>query len=138
MKKYVKTNIFPIIIEVIFIISCFIIPREYCIYTNFCFFLILAIYFGYKKDFSLKEWLHTLKSGKIFWKHVVLTTFGLIGAFLITTILEGVFPDLNTGMIKLRCNSWITLIMFAMSTILFPPIVEETFYRKNMISFENN
>ena len=44
MKKYVKTNIFPIIVEVIFIISCFIVPREYYIYTNFCFYLILAIY----------------------------------------------------------------------------------------------
>ena len=40
-------------------------------------------------------------------------------------------------MIGLRRNSWITLIIFAMSTILLPPIVEETFYRKNLISFEN-
>ena len=73
MKKYVKTNIFPIIVEVIFIISCFIVPREYYIYTNFCFYLILAIYFGCRKDFSIKEWLHSLKSGKKFWKHVILT-----------------------------------------------------------------
>ena len=29
------------------------------------------------------------------------------------------------------------MIVFAMSTILLPPIVEETFYRKSIISFEN-
>lgn len=136
-KKYVKTNLFPIIIEVIFIISCFIVPKEYYIYTNFCFYLILAMYFWCRKDFSLKEWLHNLKSGKKFWKHVILTALGFIGAFAITMVLECIFSDFNTGMIELRRNSWITLIIFAISTILLPPIVEETFYRKNMISFEN-
>lgn len=137
MKKYIKTNIFPIIIEVIFIISCFIVPREYYIYTNFCFYLTLAIYFWCRKDFSLEKWIHNLKSGKKFWKYVILTALGFIGAFVITTVLEGMFSDFNTGMIGLRRNSWITLIIFAMSTILLPPIVEETFYRKNLISFEN-
>ena len=137
MKKYVKMNLFPMIIEVIFIISCFIVPREYFIYTNFCFYLILAIYFWYRKDFSLKEWLHNLKSGKKFWKYVILTALGFIGAFVITVAFENMFSELNTGMIGLRRNSWITLIIFAMSTILLPPIVEEIFYRKNMISFEN-
>ena len=137
MKKYIKTNIFPIIIEVIFIISCFIVPREYYIYTNFCFYLTLAIYFWCRKDFSLVIWIHNLKGGKKFWKYVILTALGFIGAFVITTVLEGMFSDFNTGMIGLRRNSWITLIIFAMSTILLPPIVEETFYRKNLISFEN-
>lgn len=137
MKLYIKTNIFSIIIEVIFIISCFIVPREYYIYTNFCFYLILAIYFWWRKDFSLKKWLYNLKSGKEFWKQVIMTALGFIGAFVITMVLENLFPDLKTGMIGLRRNSWITLFIFAISTILLPPIVEETFFRKNMISFEN-
>lgn len=137
MKKYVKTNFYPIVIEAIFIISCFHVPKEYYIYTNFCFYLTLAIYFLCRKDFSLKNWIHNLKSGKKFWKSVILTALGFIGAFLVTTVLESIFPDFSTGMIGLRRNSWITLIIFAMSTILLPPIVEETFYRKNMISFEN-
>ena len=137
MKKYVKTNLFPIVIEAIFIISCFHVPKEYYIYTNFCFYLTLAIYFLCRKDFSLKNWIPNLKSGKKFWKSVILTALGFIGAFLVTTVLESIFPDFSTGMIGLRINSWITLIIFAMSTILLPPIVEETFYRKNMISFEN-
>ncbi len=137
MKKYIRTNIFPIVIEAIFILSCLIVPREHYIYTNFCFYLILAIYFLCRKDFSFKEWLHHLKSGKRFWKHVALTALGFIGGFVITMVLENLFPDWDTGMIGLRRNSWITLIIFAISTVLLPPIVEETFFRKNMISFEN-
>ena len=137
MKKFLKANLFPIIIEVIFIISCIIVPKEYYIYTNFCFYLILAIYFWCRKEFSLKNWMSNLKSGKAFWKAVIFTALGFIGAFVITTILESIFPDFNTGMIGLRRNSWITLIVFAVSTILLPPIVEETFYRKSIISFEN-
>lgn len=137
MRKYIKANIFPIIVEIIFIISCFIVPREYYIYTNFFFYLILAVYFWCRKDFSIKEWLHNLKSGKMFWKQVVLTAMGFISAFAITMVLESIFSDLNTGMIGLKRNSWITLIIFAISTILLPSIVEETFFRKNMISFEN-
>lgn len=137
MGKYIKANMFPIIVEVIFIISCFIVPREYYIYTNFFFYLILAVYFWCRKDFSIKEWLHNLKSGKMFWKQVVLTAMGFISAFAITMVLESIFSDLNTGMIGLKRNSWITLIIFTISTILLPPIVEETFFRKNMISFEN-
>jgi hypothetical protein len=34
MSSYIKTNMIPIIIEMIFIISCFVIPKEYFIYTN--------------------------------------------------------------------------------------------------------
>lgn len=137
MKNYIRTNGFPIIIEVIFILSCFLVPRAYFIYTNFGFYLILAIYFWCRKEFSLKEWLHNLKSGKKFWKSVILTALAFIGAFVITMVLERIFPNFNTGMIGLRRNSWITLIIFAISTIILPPIVEETFFRKNMISLEN-
>ena len=45
MNKYIKLNIIPIIIEIIFVVSCFIIPKEYFIYTNFLFYMFLLIYF---------------------------------------------------------------------------------------------
>ena len=66
-----------------------------------------------------------------------MTALGFIGAFVITMVLESIFPNFNTGMIGLRRNSWITLIIFAISTVLLPPVVEETFFRKNMIFFES-
>lgn len=80
MRKCIKANVFPFMVEVIFIISCFIVPGACYIYTNFCFYLILAVYFWRRKDFSLKEWLHSLKSGKKFWKQVLLTALGFLGA----------------------------------------------------------
>ena len=64
MNKYIKLNIIPIIIEIIFVVSCFIIPKEYFIYTNFLFYMFLLIYFYIKKEFSFKEWLNNIKSGK--------------------------------------------------------------------------
>ena len=34
-------------------------------------------------------------------------------------------------------NSWFTLLIFIISTILLPAITEETFFRKNMILLDN-
>lgn len=137
MGKYLRKNIIPIIIESVFILSCFIFPKEYFIYTNFIFYLLLLIYFCIKKDFSLKEWLSNIKGGKRFWKQVSITVLLFISAFIITIILENLFPNYNTGTIALRRDSWLTLTIFAISTIILPAITEETFYRKNMISFQN-
>lgn len=137
MSKYIKLNIIPIIIEIIFIVSCFIIPKEYFIYTNFIFYMLLLIYFYIKKEISLKEWLDNVKSGKKFWKEVIITALFFILAFIITTILENAFSKNNTGTIALKRDSWLRLIIFAISTILLPAITEETFYRKNIISFKS-
>lgn len=137
MRQYIKSNILPVIIELIFIVSCFLIPKDYFIYTNFIFYLLLLIYFLIRKDFSIKEWLNNIKSGKMFWKQVIITAIFFVLAFVITVILENMFPDYDTGTIALKRNSWIKLIIFSISTILFPAVTEETFYRKNMISFSN-
>ena len=88
MSKYIKLNIIPIIIEIIFIVSCFIIPKEYFIYTNFLFYMLLVIYFYIKKEFSFKEWLNNIKSGKKFWKQVIITALLFMVAFIITTIFR--------------------------------------------------
>lgn len=137
MSNYIRKNMIPIIIETAFIISCFIIPTEYFIYTNFIFYLLLLVYFCIKKDFSLKEWLNNIKSGKGFWIQVIITASLFIIAIIITMFLENIFPKYNTGMIALRGNSGLTLTIFAISTILLPAITEETFYRKNLISFQS-
>lgn len=102
MNKYIKLNIIPIIIEIIFVVSCFIIPKEYFIYTNFLFYMFLLIYFYIKKEFSFKEWLNNIKSGKKFWKQVIITALLFMLAFIITTILEDVFSNYNTGTIGLE------------------------------------
>lgn len=137
MKEYLKKNIIPFLIEAAFILSCFIVPKEYIVYTNFCFYLFLLIYFIAKKDFSAKAWLDNIKSGKQFWKNTLLTGAFFLLAFALTTVLENIFPDLDTGTIALNRDNWLRLIAFAISTMLFPAITEETSFRENMISFEN-
>ena len=137
IKDYVKKNCIPIIIEIVFIISSFAVPKEYFIYTNFLFYLFLFVYFTVKRELVLKDWFLSFKSGKTYWKQVVLTSLGFFLAFVITTTLESFFPNLDTGMIGLRRNSWLTLLIFFISTILLPAVTEETFYRKSLILFKS-
>ncbi|MDE5820085.1 MAG: CPBP family intramembrane metalloprotease [Lachnospiraceae bacterium] len=137
MNAYWKKNLLPLAVEIAFIISCLVIPAEYFIYTNFLFYFVLLLYFVAVKDFSAKEWGRNLKGGKTFWKPVGITVFFFMLAFAATMILESTFPQLDTGMIGLRRDNWFTLVLFAISTIVLPPVVEETFYRKNLILTEN-
>lgn len=133
MKDYLKKNMIPLGIEALFIVSCFTLPSEYYIYSNFVFYMSLLVYFAVMKSFSLKEWGANLKNGGTFWKPVLITAFFFMAAFAVTTVLESIFPDFNTGMIALRRDNWFRLFLFAISTIVLPPVVEETFYRKNLI-----
>lgn len=135
ISKYIKTNAIPLVIELIFIVSCFLTPKEYFIYTNFFFYFLLLIYFLNRKDFSIKEWIDNIKSGKKFWKQVLITAIFFVLGFVITVVLENMFPNYDTGTIALQRDSWLKLIIFSISTILLPAITEETFYRKNMILF---
>lgn len=52
-------------------------------------------------------------------------------------MLEGFFPNFEIGSISLRRGSWLTLIVFVISTIFLPAVTEETFYRKNMILLDS-
>lgn len=135
--KYVKANLIPLIIEILFIISYYIFPKDDFIYVNAFFYVLLFVYFLISKDLNLKEWFLSFRSGKKYWIQVLLTFLGFMLAFILTTILEGIFPGLETGTINLRRDTWLTLGVFAISTILFPAITEETFYRKNMILLDS-
>ena len=64
-SKYIKSNIFPIIVESLFILACLFF-RKYCIYINFLFYIALAVYFKQRKDFSIKEWLNSVKKDAFF------------------------------------------------------------------------
>lgn len=137
VKVYIKRNIIPISIEIVFLISCFIIPSEFFIYTNFIFYLSLLFFFVIRKEFSMREWIGNMKQGRKFWKPVFITVVFFLFAFVITTVLENMFPDFHTGSIGLKRDSWFELVLFAISTIALPPIVEELFYRKSMIFLDS-
>lgn len=134
---YIKRNLFPIVVQLLFVISCLVVEKEAFIYINFLFYATLSIYFYRRKDFVFKDWIEAIKSGKAFWKQVILTIIFLFGAVTLTSMLEKIFPELDKGMILLRADNWLEFILFTGSTILFPPIVEETFYRKDLIFFQS-
>ena len=102
IKYYVKKNCIPIIFEIFFIISCFLVPKEYIIYTNCLFYVCLFIYYILKRDLNLKDWFFSFKSGKKYWEQVGLTLLGFMLAFGITIALENIFPNIDTGFIGLR------------------------------------
>lgn len=136
--EYLKSNAILIALELLFVLSCFVLDRERFIYTNFLFYALLVIYFGVKKDFSLRDWLDSFKSGKQFWKEVFFTAFLLGLTFVLSTFLEGLFPHFDTKMISLKADNWLEMILFSTSTIFLPPVAEEVFYRKNLVSFKNS
>lgn len=137
MKAYIQKNVIPILIEAAFILSFLFVPEEYAVYTNFVFYTSLAIYFGTQKTFSLKTWKIQLCSGKDFWSAVFWTGVFFMIAFGFTGVLEGMLPDVDTGMIGLRRSNWLELVLFAVSTVFLPPVVEELFYRQSLISFQS-
>ena len=134
--RYIKSNIFPIILEILFVPACLIF-KGYHIYINFLFYMILAVYFCQRADFNIEKWLNSLKEGYIFWKQVILTIFFFVLAFLFKNFLENVLPHLNSGIINLRADNILKLVLFTVSTVILAPIVEELFYRKNLIFFKS-
>ena len=131
-SRYIKVNVLPIIVEILFVIACLIF-KDFVIYINFCFYMILAMYFCRRKDFSITKCWNYIKGGSTFWKQVILTMFFFILAFIFTNILENMLPHLNAGMIKLRADNYLKLSLFTVSTIILAPIAEELFYRKNAL-----
>lgn len=135
--NYIKSNLIPITVELLFIASCILTKESQKLYTNFLFYFLLAVYFFMRKDVSFKEWREALKGGKTFLKQVLLTILLMCLAFAATGFLETLFPHFNKGMFLLKVKNFPELLLFLCSTILLPPVVEETFYRKNMISFKS-
>ncbi len=137
MKQYLAKNSLSITAIVVFITSCLVIPNHYYIYTNFLLYSVLLIHVIARKDFCLATWRKELKNGKKFWKYVILTTFFAICAFAISVFFESILPNLPTEAIRLRVNNYFELLLFILSTIFLPAIVEEPIFRKNMIYLKN-
>ncbi|MBD7910594.1 CPBP family intramembrane metalloprotease [Clostridium sp. Sa3CVN1] len=87
--------------------------------------------------FSFEELKSNIISRKKFWMPVFVTILFLILAFGLSYLPKMIFPNLNEGMINLRINNWSGVVLFILSTIIFPPLAEEMFYRKAIINFES-
>jgi len=133
MCHYVWRIAIPVILEVIFIISCFILPRRLYVYSNTAFFVALLGYIIATKSMSIHQWYRALAGRWSFWRQVVITLVCAAGAFGVTSLLEQAFPHLATGAITMPVKTAGELLLFALSTIVLPAIVEETIFRKQMI-----
>ncbi|MFA9381335.1 MAG: lysostaphin resistance A-like protein [Acetanaerobacterium sp.] len=137
MTQYIKKLIFPILWELVFIASYFLIAEEHFIYTNFIFYFGIIVYFVKTGDFKLQDLKQNIKGGKVFWFPVLWTAVAMIIAFLFSAFLGGLFPNVDDGMFGLAQKNWLQLILFAISTIVFPPLAEELFFRKAIIRFDS-
>lgn len=137
MKKYIKELYIPILWQILFLISCIYLSKDYFIYINFIFYLGIIIFFLRKGYLSIRELKVNVVNGKKFWLPVLLTIFGLILAYIVSYFPQMLFHNLDDGMIGLKIDNWIELILFAISTIIFPALAEELFYRKALISFQS-
>lgn len=133
MYHYVRRIAIPVILEVIFIVSCFVLPRHLFVYSNTAFFVALLGYIIATKSMSMHQWYRALAGGWHFWRQVVITLVCAAGAFGATSLLEQAFPHLATGAITMPVKTAGELLLFALSTIVLPAIVEETIFRKQMI-----
>lgn len=127
----------PVIWQVLFVLSCFLFPESCYIYTNFFFYLGIIIYFYMIGYFDFKSLFNNLKKGKKFWIPVLWTGLAMTAAFFLSVYISTLFPNIDDEMIHLSRDNYFKLIIFAVSTIIFPPIAEEIFYRKAFIRFNN-
>ena len=125
----------PIILKVTFIILCFVLSyhntRMFIVIWHF--FVALLGYIIATKSVSMYQWYRALAGGWHFWQQVILTLVCAAGAFGATSMLEQAFPHLATGAITMPVKTAGELLLFALSTIVLPAIVEETIFRKQMI-----
>lgn len=135
IKKYMGKNILPLITEAIFIFLALIkvVPM---IYLNFLFYLALIIYFACRHEYSFRKWKKHIKT-EGFKKKFLITLSSIGVGFLIMTLIQNAIPGAYLGEFNMVRNTPFTLFLFAIQTIVFPPLAEEMFYRKYLIATHN-
>lgn len=131
-RAYVSKNVFPILALIVYI-ALALYSSLPMLYVNFFFFAVLIAYFAYRGEYSLNT-LFNVKSGA-FWKNVGISLLFIVATFLLMTGVQSLFPQLELGEIKIPAHTPFEIVLFAVQTIIFPPLAEEMFYRKYLISF---
>jgi membrane protease YdiL (CAAX protease family) len=143
MENFIKNRFYwfkllPVITwHIIYLILCNMFDRYTRVYCDLLFYFGIACYFYLIRDWRFSIWYRELKKGKVFWLPVFLTILGMVLMFSVGIGIKHLFPDTNDGMAVLGVNSWSTLIAFAFVTIILPPIAEEVFYRKAIITLDS-
>jgi len=136
-KRYWLKLILPVVWYILFIIFADSFERNVRIYAGLVFYLGFAVYFSALSDWHFSDWGKELKKGKFFWLPVLFTVLGMVAMFGFGSGIAVLFPNADSGMSVYSVNNWATLIAFAITTIILPPIAEEVFYRKAIIAFDS-
>jgi len=135
-KYWIK--ILPMLVwQAAYLVLCNSFGKYTRVYCDLVFYLGIAVYFTVWREWSLSEWRNAAKKGRAFWIPVVLTVLGMAAMYGAGTLLSMLFPNANDDMGVLGVNTWLTLVAFALTTILLPPLAEELFYRQAVISFDS-
>ena len=136
-KKYWIKILPALAWQVAYLVICHSFDKYTRVYCDLVFYLGVAVYFTLWHDWSLSQWKNAAKQGRAFWFPVVLTVLGMAAMFGAGTLLSLLFPNVDDGMGVFAVNTWPALVAFAFTTVLLPPIAEELFYRKAIISFDS-
>ena len=136
-KSQSRYLIIPIIWHLIYLIFSGSIDSTQRVYYDLAFYLGLSIYFILIGSISLKRLWSEWKKGKKFWLPVIYTLIAMVAAFGVGSLISGLFPNTKDGIGAFKIVNLPTLLAFAITTILLPPIAEEAFYRKGIIIFDN-
>jgi membrane protease YdiL (CAAX protease family) len=137
-KIQIKYLIIPIIWQLIYLIFSGSFDKTHRVYCDLIFYLGISVYFIALGSISFKKLWNEWKKGKKFWLPVFFTLISITIAFGIGSLVSMLFPNVNDGMGTFRVVNLPTLLAFAVTTILLPPIAEEAFYRKGILNFDNN
>ena len=131
-------KLFPVIVwHILYLFFCNLFDKYTRVYFDLIFYLGIACYFFLFRDWRFSEWNKSIKKGRSFWFPVMFTILGMALMFVIGVGITILLKNMNDGMAVFGVNSWATLCAFAVVTILLPPISEEAFYRKAIISFDS-
>lgn len=132
-KPYWVRNLFPVLMEAVFLIFCFKLPENYIIYASFIFYLVLFLFYVITRNITFRKFLMNVSSGASFWKSVAISTLFFIAAYCLTGIIEYNFPKLDPGFYPLKATNGFSFLIFCITALFLAPVVEETFYRGNLI-----
>lgn len=136
-KPYWVRNLFPVLLEAAYLICCFRLPVNYLIFANFFFYLVLFLFYLITKNLTFRKFWMNVSSGVQFWKSVLIATVLFAASFGITALLEHFISALNPGFYPLIVSNGLTFVLFIITSLFLAPVVEETFYRGNLISVES-
>lgn len=132
-----KYLIIPIIWQLIYLIFSGSFGNTHRVYIDLIYYLCVSVYFIAIGSISFKNLWYEWKKGNKFWLPVLYTIIATITAFGIGSLVSAL-SKVDTGIGVFKVVNLPTLLAFALTTILLPPIAEEAFYRKGIINFDNS